>query len=98
MEKEDNVFESFIYEIGGDDGTAYFVNPTYVDAIQGVTTDNRIVYSYEKMVQYLMEHEYVTEEEAIDYIDYNCIRSLGYMGDHSPIIMYERNVDEYILR
>ena len=65
MEKEDNIFESLIYELGGDDGTAYFINPTYVDAIQGVTTDNRVVYSYEKMVQYLVEHEYVTEEEAI---------------------------------
>ena len=29
-----------------------------------------------------------TEEEAIDWISYNTIRSLSYMGDDAPIIMY----------
>jgi hypothetical protein len=35
-----------------------------------------------------MEEEEFTEEEAIEWIDYNTIRALPYMGEKAPIIMY----------
>lgn len=60
----------------------------YDDAIIGITDDNRAVYDYDKMVKWLMDEEGFTAEEAIEWIDYNTIRALPYMGDEAPIIMY----------
>ena len=40
-----------------------------------------------KMIAEFMETNNVTEEEAIDFIDYNTIRSLPYYGDNTPIVM-----------
>ena len=54
-----------------------------------VTHDNRAVYDYEKMVEWLISTEGFTEEEAIEWIDYNTLRALGYFGEDSPIIMYQ---------
>ena len=42
-----------------------------------------------------MEADNITEEEAIDFIDYNTIRSLPYYGENAPIIMIT-NGDEYV--
>lgn len=39
------------------------------------------------MVLELM-NEGMTEEDAIEYIDYNTLRSLPYMGDRCPIVLY----------
>ena len=40
------------------------------------------------MVEHLMEEDEMEEEEAIEFIDYNTIRALPYMGDNVPIINY----------
>ena len=40
------------------------------------------------MVKWLIENEDFNESEAIDWIDYNTIRTLQYIGDRAPIIMY----------
>ena len=65
-----------------------FDNMSYDDSIVGVTTDGRVVYDYDKMVEELMQDEEWEYEEAIDWIDYNTIRSLPYAGEKAPIIMY----------
>lgn len=64
-----------------------FDNPDYDDAIIGYTTDCCAVYDYDQMVVSLMEQDGMTEEEAVDFIDYNTIRSLPYAGENAPIIM-----------
>lgn len=69
-----------------------FVDYDYADAFVGVTTDNRAVYDYDKMVAWLMTKEGFTEEEAVEWIDYNTIRALPYYAD-APIIL-ERNFEE----
>lgn len=61
--------------------------PDYDDAIIGVTTDDRVVYSYDLMVKQLMKDENWTEEEAVEWIEYNTVRALDYMGDNAPIIV-----------
>ena len=66
-----------------------FDNPSYDNSIVGVTTDNRVVYDYDKMIVELMEDEGWSYDDAVDWIDYNTIRSLPYAGEKSPIIMYE---------
>lgn len=72
----------------GYEGVKYLTDYSYDDALIGVTEEGRTVYDYEKMVAWLMEEEGWSEEEAIDWIDYNTIRALPYMGNDCPIIMY----------
>ena len=65
----------------GYEDTIFFINPTFLAAIEGITAEGRIVYSYEKMIAAYMEEEPgSTEEDAIEWIEYNTIRSIPYMG------------------
>lgn len=65
-----------------------FDNYSYDDALIGISDDNRAIYDYNKMIEWLIEKEGFTEIEAIEWIEYNTIRSLPYMGSDAPIIMY----------
>lgn len=73
----------------GYEGSVILRNYDYETAIIGVDTEGRVVYSFEKMVKYLIDNEKMTEEEAIEWIEYNTIRALPYMGDKAPIIVKE---------
>ena len=73
----------------GYENVTYLVNYSYDDALIGISEDNRAVYDYNKMVEWLAKEESWTQEEAIEWIDYNTIRALPYMGDKAPIIMYQ---------
>ena len=72
----------------GWDDVVILENYSYDDALVGVTEDGRAVYDFDKMVKWLMDEEYWTEEEAVEWIEYNTIRALPYMGPSAPIIMY----------
>ena len=72
----------------GYEGVKFLTNFSYDDALIGVTEDNRAVYDYEKMVQWLVDTEGWIYEEAAEWIDYNTIRALPYMGEGAPIVMY----------
>ena len=71
-----------------DESAAIFESPDFDDAIIGVTDDGRVVYNYELMVQSLVWHDGMTEEEAIEFIDYNTIRACAYFKN-APIIVYK---------
>ena len=43
------------------------------------------VYSWEKMVNVLMERDGMTYDDATEYIDFNCIGA--WVGDQTPIIV-----------
>ena len=73
----------------GLEGTSYFVNEDYEDAILGYTEGGSLVYSYNKMIEYLVRKEGMDEIDAQEWIDYNVIRTIPYMGDKAPIIVYE---------
>jgi hypothetical protein len=75
-------------EFAGYEDIMLFANYSYDDAFIGVSEDGRAVYDYAKMVEWLMKEENWTEEEAVEWIDYNAIRSIPYWGDEAPIIMY----------
>ena len=62
----------------------------FADGAVGLTEDNQLVYSYEKLVESLAK-EYGTETDAIEWLEYNTIRSLPYMTSYGnvPIIMHE---------
>ena len=65
-----------------------FTNPDYDDAIVGISHDDRVIYDYDKMIEHLMAYEAMTDEEAADFISYNTIRSIPYVGENAPIVMY----------
>ena len=73
----------------GYEGAAYFTNPGYDNAVIGVSSDGCLIYDFDLMVDELVEDEEMTPTEAIEWIDYNVIRALPYMGDQAPIIMYK---------
>lgn len=65
-----------------------FNNHAYDNSIIGTTFDGRAIYEFNKMVQELMNDEGWTEEEAIEWIEYNTIRALPYGGEKTPMIVY----------
>lgn len=73
----------------GYEDTICFKCPEYDRAIIGITTEGRLVYSYEKMVQQLVEDENMTEEEAHEFVDFNTLCSIPCSLDSSlyPIVM-----------
>ena len=72
----------------GYEGIIFLTNYSYDDALIGVTSDDRAVYDYELMVEWLINTEGFTEEEARDWIDYNTLRALSYMDEGAPVILY----------
>lgn len=72
----------------GYEDVKYLVNYSYDSALIGVSEDGRAIYDYEKMIEWLMEEEEWSETDAIEWIDYNTLRAIPYMGENAPIIMY----------
>ena len=70
------------------EGTAYFTGDDYDTAILGYTDDGRLVYSYEKMVEWLVENDNMTSDDAVEWLDYNTIRAIPYMGEKAPVVVY----------
>ena len=64
-----------------------FENPGYDEALIGVSEDNRAVYDYEKMVDWLAVDYHISREEAIEFIEYNTIRALPYY-ENAPIVVH----------
>lgn len=52
----------------GYEGVVILENFSYDDALIGVTDDNRAVYDFDKMVEWLMKTEGWGREEAIEWI------------------------------
>jgi len=65
-----------------------FDNPSYDDALIGVTNDNRAVYDYDKMIEWLVTNENMDYEEAIDFINWN---DSFCNGEGYPLIIFSFN-------
>lgn len=87
--KTTNQIREYIVEQFGEealDGVCMFENPAFVNAIVGFDAHHKkVVYSYEKMVECLMDEDGMSYEEAIEFIDYNTLRTVPYM-ENAPII------------
>lgn len=61
----------------------------FADGAIGLTIDNHLVYDYNKLVESLMKHNDWSELDAIEWIDFNTIRSLPYMATlgNEPVII-----------
>ena len=62
-------------------------SPDYLSAIVGVSDDGRVIYDYENMAQCLMETEGMDYEEAMEFVNFNTLGAVPYMGDKRPIIL-----------
>lgn len=62
-----------------------FDNPSYDDALIGITTNNRAVYDYYKMIEWLVAKENMDYEEAADFIQWN---DSFYYGEGYPLIIF----------
>jgi hypothetical protein len=56
------------------------------DAIIGQTTKDLVVYNVSTIIEILMERDEMTEEEALEFFDYNIDGS--YMGEQTPIFVF----------
>lgn len=67
----------------------------FADGAIGITESNELVYSYSRLVKSLSEKTDMTEVDAMEWLDYNTIRSLPYMERHGnvPIIIHEFKED-----
>ena len=70
-----------------DEQPLIFDNHAYDNSVIGISHDGRLVYDYELMVQEFMKDENCSEEEAVEWIEYNTMRSLCYGGGLTPIII-----------
>jgi hypothetical protein len=55
-------------------------------AIIAYTNEGKLVYEVPKMVTILMTRDAMSEEDAMEYIDYNVLGA--YVGDMTPIYIY----------
>lgn len=70
----------------GYEDTIVFENPAYETAIIGISYDDRAIYDLDLMIDYLVKNDGMTEEEALEFIDYNTVRACDYI-EGAPIIM-----------
>lgn len=62
-------------------------NPSFDNSIIGVASESgKVIYSYDKMIEEYMKDYNVRDIDAIDWIEYNTIRALPYIGENAPII------------
>lgn len=89
MFKDVKELKDLLSELGYED-TVVFENPSYLNAIIGISDAGGLCYSYEKMIQCLMEEDKMDYEEAMEFIDYNTVRALPYASTwgNRPIIVY----------
>ena len=62
------------------------------EAIIGITNNQILVYSIEKMIDILMEEEELEEIDAIEHLSFNVFNN--YVGDFTPIYVYTTREEE----
>lgn len=79
--------EEKILDAGYED-VIIFKDEGYDDAFVGISHDGRAIYDFDLMVEWLCKYDDMSITEAIEWIEYNTVRSLPYIGEKSPIILY----------
>ena len=82
--------EDFLLESCDDAENIIMLDEDYAPAFIGVTSDGSAVYSYEKMITAFAEKHNLPVDEAMEFIDYNTIRSIDYLPKdcHAPVIVF----------
>lgn len=75
-------------------------DPAFDHSIIGVT-ENQIIYDFKEMIHELWYDEKMRinkntdTDEIVDFIEYNVLRAIPYMGENKPIIMYDYLFEKY---
>ena len=56
------------------------------DAIIGTDCNGKLVYDINKMIEILVTRDEMSEEDAIEYLDFNILNA--YVGDMTPVHIY----------
>ena len=59
----------------------------YDNAIMGYSSDMRVIYSADQIVETLVERDGMTPDEAVEFFNFNI--ECAYVGEYTPIYMYE---------
>lgn len=80
-----------------DQDTVILDNPAFDSSILGITESGQLVYDYESMIREYINDNLVDDNNdkddpidptsAQEFIDYNTIPAIGYMGEFKPIIV-----------
>ena len=95
MKKRRTALRNYLTDTHGPD-VVMLDGPVFDGGIVGTTRDGKLVYSYEKLARALAGGTgWWSVAEAVDWIEYNTIRSLPYMGDKAPIVMNDLDPDDF---
>ena len=86
MNHED--FKKYIAGLTGKEELG-LLDALYDEAYIGVSSDGRVAYSYDRMVEIVMLNKFMDYEEAIGFVDFVTIRELKKMGPDSPVVIYD---------
>ena len=88
-EKFRKALDAMVEDQGIEEEVLILDNHAYDKSVVGITEDGRLIYDFNKMVEEFMEDEDCDETEAIEWLEYNTLRALPYMGERAPIIITE---------
>ena len=101
MEERRAALRRFVFDAYG--SVVFLDGPEFDGGIVGVARTAaeddvlrfRLVYSYAKLVDAIAEANGWSESDAVDWIEFNTMRSLPYMGNGAPIVMDDLDPDEF---
>lgn len=79
--------KSWLCDNGYDDAVV-LEGDEFAAAVVGVSDDGRVVYDYDRMVNCLVDTQRMSADEAVEWLDYNTLRALAYMGTKAPIVVH----------
>ena len=95
MQQEQSEQEYIIDQVAEVNPEAIILEPrsTFNRAIIGSDVDNRIVYSSNKIIRAFMDEDGMTEQEALEYFEFNTLGTIQPMDNpNKPLFVY----DEFI--
>lgn len=86
-EKFRKALDTMVEDQGIEEEVLILDDHAYDKSIIGLTEDGRLVYDFDKMVKEFAEDEQCDELDAIEWLEYNTLRALPYMGERAPIVI-----------
>ena len=86
-EKFRKMLARHIEEEGVEEDVLLLENHTFDNSVVGISVEGRLVYDFNKMIEEFCEDEGCDELEALEWLEYNTLRALPYMGPRRPIII-----------
>ena len=81
--------DNYIEECGVEAKVIILDDHAYDKSIVGITENGRLVYDFAKMIKEFASDEKCSELEAIEWLEYNTLRAIPYMGENAPIVLIE---------